>query len=130
MSDLTAGLSIGYGLTRSIAARLHVDAFFFRLDSYTNAHLYDVGADLLTCFGNADTLLWRPFVGLGYGNTGASYFTTRVGVEALIPLSETPDAAGFLMQALVETAFYSDGYYATRIGPMAAIRLGINFDVL
>lgn len=84
----------------------------------------------MTCFGNADRLLWRPFVGLGYGHIYDSALAARFGVEALVPLWDAKDAAGLFLQALVETAFASNDYADVRVGPMVALRAGIAFDVL
>lgn len=124
-------VGVGFGVSRSFGLRLRFDTNLVRKD-YETEKIFSGGLDALCNLGDPDLALWRPFIGVGYGK-GSSDFTyliVRGGVDLLAPLSDAPDAAGFLARFMLEGDFGSvDGTYHRRLGPLVSLNLGFAFDL-
>lgn len=139
------GFTAGYGFAERLALRMHFDTFFIHEgsgDTYVDSYGYyrdgfgslriiDVGADAVSVFGDPDSVVWRPFFGLGYANeSGTNATSVRLGLESLIRLSEFDGAPDLLIQLLFSGYFRGDDDYTPqRILPLIALRVGINFDI-
>lgn len=127
------GLSAGMGLTRSVGLRLRIDTNFIGDGAFSADQLLLGGLDVVTCFGNAESLLWRPFVGFGFGHINGldygDFIVPRLGIDMLVPLSGAKDAAGFLLRVALDTGFRSDGVNGVRLGPMLSFSIGLAFDI-
>ncbi len=123
------GASVGIGLTRTVGVRLRFDTHFLRYEG-GSGRIIGGGLDVLGCFGNPDSLLLRPFGGVGFSpSNGTSHLFLRGGLDFVLPFSDEPDANGWFARFMVEADFASNEYGNSRLAPQLSAGLGVTFDL-